>query len=300
MTMYDNILLVHMGNDDQHVSQASRMNDLSWEEVYQKQQFTNASLVLIIAHTDSITTGSAYAKQLATTMGASFPRWDYEYYRTDTETFILAWEHHNWYRQSSYLIHALTARIMAQIIDILDLGAARDNPFDIVLTTLTRLPPLAPYATRRPAYETTRENRLVKHKWTKTRAEATQWRQVGRIRRECHEEHIVVGSGCIYCGYIAAAWWQHGGQLETSRAAISHEPGPAKQCQEITVIPVVLNTGGPSATGIIVEAQARGTSVFHIPCTRPTHKEPWADIDQCSFTQQVQAITITHCQTNIQ
>ena len=107
MTMYDNMLLVHMGNDDQHVSQASRMNDLSWEEVYQKQQFTNASLVLIIAHTDSITTGSAYAKQLATTMGASFPRWDYEYYRTDTETFILAWEHHNWYRQSSYLIHAL-------------------------------------------------------------------------------------------------------------------------------------------------------------------------------------------------
>ena len=31
---------------------------------------------------------------------------------------------------------------MAQIVDILKLGAARDSPFDIVLTTLTKIPTL--------------------------------------------------------------------------------------------------------------------------------------------------------------
>jgi len=70
-------------------------------------------------------------------------------------------------------------------------------------------------------------------------------------------------------------------QTCTGLAEISREPGPAelpwtkikKQCQETAQTTLLLNAGGASATGIIVEAQARGFAVLHTPIATPKREE---------------------------
>ena len=102
---------------------------------------------------------------------------------------------------------------MAQIIDIINLGGTRDSPFDIVLTTLTRIPRLVPHTTNT-------EIRVMKQRWIKACMEATKWRQVCRIWRQCHEEHIVVGSRQINAGKLAAdatASWEPWSRMDRYR-----------------------------------------------------------------------------------
>ena len=147
---------------------------------------------------------------------------------------------------------------MAQITDILNLGATRDHPFDIILTTLACQPRLVPYILDTSTTigrerwltnidETDRERWLLQRKWIEMCAEATKWRQVCRIWRECHQEHIVIGSRCVYFGYVAATWWQRAPSnikhlyrspeqrqtpVPSSTAMASHEPGQTQQRHE--------------------------------------------------------------------
>jgi hypothetical protein len=102
---------------------------------------------------------------------------------------------------------------MAQIIDILSLGGTRDSPFDIVLTTLTRIPLIN-------GLTSVREIRVLKQWWINECKEATKWRQVCRIWRQCHEEHIVVGSRQINAGKLAAdatASWEPWSRMDRYR-----------------------------------------------------------------------------------
>jgi len=103
-------------------------------------------------------------------------------------------------------------RSMAQITYILQLTGTQDSPFDIVLTTLAQIPRATPYtyAPRHNPSDTWRATNelrsLIRDAWIRTCKEATQWRQVCKIWKDCHDEHIATGSGCIDLGRIAAKW----------------------------------------------------------------------------------------------
>ena len=105
---------------------------------------------------------------------------------------------------------------MAPITAILDLSGTRGHPFDIILTTLACQPQPVPYTSRRPGmsitaediYETKKKRQRMQRKWIETCAEATKWQQVCRKWRDCHHDHIAIGSRWLYYGYIGAMWWQ--------------------------------------------------------------------------------------------